>query len=225
MHRLILISTFFCITLNAQLHSSEDYPLHYSPESMDSLNKKEVGIKFIFSRNKTDYDFKNEQGLGESGIFSDHGASFGVEKTLLNLLNKKIELSINLFIDEFNQIGSIPENTFSWNSYFLTTGGSTSIPLIDLSDSKFIRLTAGVGLSKCVFAKQTINDIEYDIKDHEEFDGVFSKASFGLCVDLFKTENTTFSIALRQEFFTSLDDNSVQELNINNTKISLQVRL
>ena len=69
MHRLILISTFFCITLNAQLHSSEDYPLHYSPESMDSLNKKEVGIKFIFSRNKTDYDFKNEQGLGESGIF------------------------------------------------------------------------------------------------------------------------------------------------------------
>ena len=122
MHRLILISTFFCITLNAQLHSSEDYPLHYSPESMDSLNKKEVGIKFIFSRNKTDYDFKNDQGLGESGIFSDHGASFGVEKTLLNLLNKKIELSINLFIDEFNQIGSILKTPFR-GIYFLTTGG------------------------------------------------------------------------------------------------------
>ena len=30
---------------------------------------------------------------------------------------------------------------------------------------------------------------------------MFFLASFGLCVDLFKTENTTFSIALRQEFF------------------------
>ena len=225
MLRLGLIITFFCITLNAQLHPSEVNSIHFSTDSIDSLNEQKVGIKFIFSRNKTDYDFKNDQGLSESGIFPDHGVSFGVEKSLFNLFNKKLELSINVFIDEFNQIGSIPENTFSWNSYFLTSGGSTSIPLIALSDSKFIRLTAGVGVSKCVFAKQTINDIEYDIKDHEEFDGVFSKASFGLCIDLFNTENITFSITLRQEFFASLDDNSAQELNINNTKISLQVIL
>ena len=225
MPRLVLIITFCSITLNAQLNPSEVNYLDFSTDSIDSLSEQKVGIKFIFSRNKTNYDFKNDQGLSESGIFSDHGASFGVEKSLFNLFNKKLELSINVFIDEFNQIGSIPENTFSWNSFFLTTGGSTSIPLIALRDSKFIRLSAGVGVSKCVFAKQTINDIEYDIKDHEEFDGVFSKASFGLCMDSFKIENIIFSIALRQEFFTSLDDNSVQELNINNTKISLQVRL
>ena len=178
MHRLILISTFFCVTLNAQLHSSEDYPIHYSPESMDSLNKKEVGIKFIFSRNKTDYDFKNEQGLGESGIFSDHGASFGVEKTLLNLLNKKIELSINLFIDEFNQIGSI-RNTFSWNSYFLT--GSTSIPLIDLSDSKFIRLTAGVGLSKCVLQSKLLMILNMISKIMRNLRSVFKSFFWFVC--------------------------------------------
>ena len=78
MLRLGLIITFFCITLNAQLHPSEVNSIHFSTDSIDSLNEQKVGIKFIFSRNKTNYDFKNDQGLSESGIFSDHGASFGV---------------------------------------------------------------------------------------------------------------------------------------------------
>ena len=70
-----------------------------STELIDKIKRSEIGIKFIFSWNETDFYFKNDQGLIESGIFSYNDAKeicqlWMIDKEIIDKLTSYMKIGL-----------------------------------------------------------------------------------------------------------------------------------
>lgn len=186
---------------------------------------QEIFLKF--GKNFTTYEYKNSLGKKLEGIESSSGSNyeFGVEFLLdnsYNSLESRYSYSASLILNQFNAKGGNVNNTYVWNANYL--GIQNMLYLTALKAPNGIcnlKLKAGVNTSTILSGKQYINNIQYDLKNYDEFKGVFIQPSIGMDfrLEINREINVDFGYSFSKAF--NVSNKSSEKLSFTNNQLQL----
>jgi hypothetical protein len=184
-------------------------------------------IFFKTGKNLTQYNYKNSLGKTVSGLEGSSGSNYelGVEYLLddaNNSLGSRFSYSVSLILNQFNAKAGNVNNTYVWNANYLgiqnMINGSV---LYSPYDEYVLKVKAGVNTSSLVSGKQFINNVVYDLKNYDEFEGIVVQPliGFDFRLELSRELNVNIGYLFSKAF--NVTNKSSEKLSFTNSQIQL----
>jgi hypothetical protein len=173
--------------------------------AVKSLNAQDVFLKS--GRNFTNYDYKNNDGQKEVDFVSRGGRSFELgygfpitfsskkaareerSSSGLNAFKNEISFAVN----SFDAYGGDINNNYSYET---TYGGLKNKFSFVAKAKKFdVGLKAILGINTLIAGTQLINNSRFDLRDSDEFTGVFLETGLGVSTSYYFLDHSYFSFA------------------------------
>ena len=184
-------------------------------------------IFFKSGKNFTDYNYKNSKGQTVSGFKNSSGLNYelGVEFFLdgeSNSLESRFSYSASLTLNQFNATKGNPSNTYVWNTNYIGIQNMLYLSAITDPNGIFnLKLKAGVNTSTILSGKQSINNVHYDLKNYDEFKGVFVQPSVGMDFRLEVSRELTLNLGYSYSKAINVSNKSSEKLSFTNNQIQL----
>ena len=185
---------------------------------------------FSTGLNSTSYDYKNTKGnsndnvQSSSGNFYEIGYSFPLEMSRrtrslgrYSRLHFKTALSLN----EYNATGGNTIDNYQWDSKYL--GLRTNLEYYFLgADLVAVSVDGGLGFEFLLNGKQKIGGNTYNLKDSDEFNGLYLTPSIGLNVSVNISEEV--SLTTGYSFSKAISSKSGDEsVSFNNSQLKFGI--
>lgn len=182
-------------------------------------------LYFKTGKNFTNYVFESSSGGIQSSIVKlkpDSGSfyEFGIA---LPFSSSRFSCEFGISLNELNSIVEAPSKSVKYKTEYVGLDNSVLFSVIRtkkiLCDAKL-----GFGLQTMVFGKQEIGGVLYDLKQFDEFNGLFFRQSLGLQVKLAASNQLNFSVGYDYHYDVfNTKNNSNQSLLINNNQIKFGI--
>lgn len=180
-------------------------------------------IHLYFGKNQTHYAYKTNPGQSQPNLENDNGDYYeiGYEHDI----NKSFIYMGGLSLNQFNNIGGDELNYYSWKTRYIGLQNVIAYSFYNKNAFKAL-VTAGVGVSTLLSGAQQINNSFYDLKDQDQFNGVFIQPSLGL--ELRYNLHDIAELSLKYNFskaWNLSEVNDGEKLSFNNNQIALGIHI
>lgn len=188
---------------------------------IENKENKKPNFYLGFGKTIANYLYKNSKNRSNENINTSLGNVFeiGVGDLYTNL---GINIGMEFKMIEYNAIGNNQDINFEWNTTFLGLNaiGNKQFKLIGKSEIEF---QLGVGVQKILGGNQLLGKEITNLAKNNEFDGVFGNIEVGFGLNIINQNDYSGGIHLSYNKATSLDNNSVEELNFSSFQIKLRL--
>ena len=148
---------------------------------LNTFNSIGQDVFFKTGLNSTTYRFLDNKGNPITNFLPGIGPSFevGYSHPISYFLVNEFAVAV----DGYNSKGDNSSRNYSWSTLYggvkNTTSASTSIGNLEIG------LLGLIGLSKILIGDQQINNARFDLKDQEDFNGIFLQRGAGVKLNYF----------------------------------------
>ena len=177
--------------------------------------------------NFTQYNYINSMGKSVSVLEGSNGSNYelGFEYFLDNAdssLESSFSYSASLILNQFNAKGGDFNNTYVWNTNYLGIQNMAYVSLLMSPNSVYnLKLKAGVNTSTILSGQQYINNIIYDLKNYDEFKGVFIQPLLGVDFRLEVNRELCLNIGYLFSKAFNVSNKSSEKLSFTNNQLQL----
>ncbi|MCL9770576.1 hypothetical protein NAT47_09105 [Flavobacterium sp. HXWNR69] len=140
-------------------------------------------LYFVTGTNFTKYNFEAKNSSMTTKLQSGNGTTHEIGYAI-PIRNKDFSYSFGVTLDEYNALAGSTTNSYKWDTKYL---GAQAALHYDYKVSPFFSVSAraGINLSSIIYGKQSIDGEIFDLKNQEEFSGLFLRV-FGKIQTLYK---------------------------------------
>ena len=150
--------------------------------------------------NTTSYDYKNSKGESNSNVQSSNGNFYEIgysfpleisERSKTFGRYSRLHFKTGLTLNQYNATGGNTIDNYEWNSQYLGLRSDLEYYILG-ADLLALSIDGGIGFEFLLNGKQKIGGNTYDLKDSDEFNGLYFTPRIGLNLSV----NITNEVAL-----------------------------
>lgn len=134
-------------------------------------------VYLLVGSNTTKYSFKSSQGEMTTSLQSSKGLSFETGYAI-PINAKNIFYDVGVTLNDYNAIASSFANNYKWETKYIGVQNALRFNF-PISFNLQVGLNGGLNISKIIYGKQTTNGVVNDLKNQDEFSGVFFSSFVG----------------------------------------------
>lgn len=176
---------------------------------------------FSFGKSITSYDYRNSKNETNQNLKSSLGNIY--EIGLKNLYRiHEVDFDVEIELIDYNSTGNNDTTNFEWNTSYLgfNTLGHQNIKISNAFD---IGLDFGIGIQHILSGKQTLGNRVYDLKNNNEFDGLFGNLKLAIGLNTISNNDFNAGLYVGYNKSISLDSNSIEKLNFSSFHIKVKL--
>ena len=189
-------------------------------------------IYFNTGINMTSYDYKNSGGGTNSNVLSSNGVfyelGYGIPLDYSGRSRgwgrySRMLFKTGLSLNNYNATGGNTLDNYDWSSQYI--GLRTGVEYMLFPNSSVTAsIEGGVGFETLLSGKQKIGGETFNLKDNDEFNGLFITPKLGLNVLYNVTEDVGLSGGLHfSKALTMKGESAGEKLQFNNTHFSFGI--
>ena len=171
MNKLILFLTAFLFLTNS-----------YSQSFFINIGQNNSSINYTNSLNQEISELKNKD-----GYFIEAGISANIKSK--KKLKTKWIYNGSITLNQFNSEAFIYINEYSWDTEYLGVKNSVKYNLFNNDKGLNINLNSGLTFLQIISGEQRINNTFYNLKNNQEFKGIFYEPHIGFEISYSITNN------------------------------------
>lgn len=181
---------------------------------------------FTTGLNKTNYDYENSEGnsnenvKSSSGNFFEIGYAFPIEisrRTRSFGRYSRLHFKTGLTLNEYNATGGNTIDNYDWDSQYL--GLRTDLEYYILgSELLALSLDGGLGFEFLLNGKQKIGGNTYNLKDSDEFNGLYLTPRFGMNLSVNVSEDVALMGGINFSRAISSSKSGNESVSFNNNQ-------
>ena len=150
--------------------------------------------------NTTSYDYKNSKGESNSNVHSSNGNFYEIgysfpleisERSKTFGRYSRLHFKTGLTLNQYNATGGNTIDNYEWDSQYLGLRSDLEYYILG-ADLLALSVDGGIGFEFLLNGKQKIGGNTYDLKDSDEFNGLYFTPRIGLNLSV----NITNEVAL-----------------------------
>ena len=178
-------------------------------------------VYFLTGTNFTNYNFTSEAEPMVTQIQSGTGSFYEVGYDF-SLNSDALSYSAAVTLNEFNALGGLPANSYSWQTKY--AGGQMSLNYLRKATNRFkYGLRAGFNLSKIVYGKQNLNGVIYDLLDQKEFSGIYFSYFGGVSANYQLNDSGYLSLGYGYSNGLNSANSTQEKVTFNNQQIQFGI--
>lgn len=154
-------------------------------------------LKFATGTNFTEYDYQNSANQSDLNLRRGRGNFYEFSLTKPIDSSRVFAYEIGAVLNEFNTQGGNQLNMYSWKTAYLGLKAGLSIALITSESGFKTSLVAGLSGHSLLNGQQYTNGFPNDLKNQDDFSGIFLETSVGLAISHPLTEMTDIGVGYR----------------------------
>ena len=208
MKKLIIISIlFFCYSLSSQT------------------------AFFNTGLNTTSYDYKNSEGNSNENIKSSNGTFFEIGYSFPIEFSKRtrsfgrysrLHFKTGLSLNQYNATGGNSIDNYDWKSQFIGLRSDLEY-FIFAADFLSVSVDGGLGLEVFLNGKQKIGGNTYNLKDSDEFNGLFFTPRVGINLSVNVSEEVALMGGFNLSKAISPSKSNQESVSFNNSQFRFGV--
>ena len=137
-------------------------------------------FKFSTGTNYTEFNYENSANQSELNLSRGRGNFYEWSYEHAVDSSRVFSYEIGLVYNEFNARGGNLLNIYSWTTGYLGLKAGLSCAIINSPSGFRTGLNVGLNGNSLVTGSQSINGLANNLKDQEDFSGLFLEASLGI---------------------------------------------
>mgnify|MGYP001374805375 FL=1 len=181
--------------------------------------------------NTTSYDYKNSEGnsneniKSSNGTFFEIGYSFPIEfsrRTRSFGRYSRLHFKTGLSLNQYNATGGNSIDNYDWKSQFIGLRSDLEY-FIFAADFLSVSVDGGLGLEVFLNGKQKIGGNTYNLKDSDEFNGLFFTPRVGINLSVNVSEEVALMGGFNLSKAISPSKSNQESVSFNNSQFRFGV--
>jgi hypothetical protein len=181
-------------------------------------------FRFSTGTNYTEFDYENSANQSDLNLSKGRGNFY--EWSFVNAVDSSEVFSyqIGLVYNEFNAKGGNLLNMYSWSTGYLGLKAGLSCAIITSASGFRTALNVGLNGNSLVTGSQSINGLTNNLKDQQDFSGLFIETSFGIDLSTPLTDKTRIGVGYQYSKNGPTSKESGESLAFTNHQIQFNLQ-
>lgn len=169
------------------------------------------------------FDYTDSYGKKNENFNSKSSASYEIGYKFK--LDQKFNLTTGITLDEYNAITGDLVNNYSWNSSYVGFQALVKYSVFELESSPLsLNLNSGINFNHIASGEQNINGQSFNLRDQNEFKGLFIKPIIGFDIQYVWYDDMIFCVGYNysKNFGNSSNE---EKLNFINSQIMFGISI
>jgi len=181
--------------------------------------------------NTTSYDYKNSEGNSNENIKSSNGTFFEIGYSFPIEFSKRtrsfgrysrLHFKTGLSLNQYNATGGNSIDNYDWKSQFIGLRSDLEY-FIFAADFLSVSVDGGLGLEVFLNGKQKIGGNTYNLKDSDEFNGLFFTPRVGINLSVNVSEEVALMGGFNLSKAISPSKSNQESVSFNNSQFRFGV--